>query len=56
MNNFRRIKNKKCGSRSTVVVHAGVNAHTKFQTPSTLRTEVLSRVPTKISLTFPGFP
>ena len=40
MNNFYRILNQKCGSRSRM---KGVNTHEKFQTPSTLRTGVMSR-------------
>ena len=38
MNNFHRILNKKCGSRSRM---KGVNTHDKCQTPRTLRTEVI---------------
>ena len=38
MNNLRRIFKQKCGSRSRM---RGVNAHNKFQTPRTLRTEVI---------------
>ena len=38
MNNFRRILKQKCGSRSRMRV---VNMHNTFQTPRTLRTEVI---------------
>ena len=38
MNNFHRILNQKCGSRSRM---KGVNTHDKFQTRCTLRTGVI---------------
>ena len=38
MNNFHRILNKKCGSRSRM---KGVNTHDKAQTRCTLRTGVI---------------